>query len=185
MKQQFISLIIILLLSIFPLCIYSQPKQISSRYQIERVNMELNADKKERFSYYRSSDLHKFNQLLMNNHLIKLSADNSIFSSYDSQITFNNQIMNIFNCELSKKEKKGLKENHISVFVKTLIDNNGHIIFVELHGYGLLEQYISPKHLSNILSKVNNLKITHMNQIANNGYVEITIIRRPNNHNGK
>lgn len=171
-------IVLLLLFFIFTFSSYSQTILISSKYKIERTCLEKNADMIEGFSYYLQDDYNNFIQQKIDNHLEKLSIDNGVFVSRDSEKICVNRILDIINKELSNKEKNRIYKNHRLIFVNLSIDTKGNIIFVELSCYGLMEKDISSKRIFNILNKVKKMTINDIKNFQKNGYIKFTVVRR-------
>lgn len=178
MKQSVNRLCVLLLLCAFTSYLYSQPKLVSSRYQLERVSMGKTADKKELYAYHLIDDYHAFQKQISDNHLKKMSADNPVFLSRDAKKTFIKSVLSVLDKELSNKEKERLAENHRMILVKMSIDGNGKILFVELSSNWLLEEVINAKHMSNILRQVKSIPMNDMRPFPENGYIRYTVVRR-------
>ncbi len=178
MKQNIRKIVLLSLFFIFTFSSYSQTILISSKYKIERTCLEKNADMIERFSYYLQDDYNNFIQHKLDNHLEKLSVDNGVFVSRDSEKMYGKRILGIIDKELSNKEKNRLYKNQRLIFVNLSIDTKGNIIFVELSCYGLMEKDISSKRIFNILNKVKKMTINDIRTFQNNGYIKYTVVRR-------
>ncbi len=178
MKQNLNRLCALLLLCACTSCLYSQTKLVSSRYQLERVCVGKGADKKERYAYHLIDDYHVFQKQISDNHLKRLSADNSVFLFREAEKTFGKSVLSVLDRELSNKEKERLAENKYWIFVYMSVDANGKILFVELSSNWLMEEVIKAKHMSNILRQVKNIPMNDMRPFPENSYIRYIVVRR-------
>lgn len=179
MKQNLNRLCVLLLLCVFTSCLYSQTKLVSSRYQLERVSIGKDADKKERYVYHLIYDYHAFQKQISDKHLERMSGDCPVFLSRDAEKTFGKSILSVLNRELSNEEKERLAKNKHWIFVEMSIDGNGKLLFVELLSSGwMMEEVIDVKHISNILHQVKRIPINNIRPFQENGYIRYTVIRR-------
>ena len=179
MKQNMNRLYILLLLCVFTSCLYSQTKLVSSRYQLERVSIGKDADKKERYAYHLIDDYHAFQKQISDKHLKRMSADHPVFLSRDAEKTFGKSILGILDRELSNREKERLDKNKHWIFVTMSIDGTGKLLFVELLSSGwMMEEEINAKHISNILHQIKRIPINNIRPFQENGYIRYTVVRR-------
>ena len=178
MKQNMNRLYILLLLCVFTSCLYSQTKLVSSRYQLERVSIGKDADKKERYAYHLIDDYHAFQKQISDKHLKRMSADHPVFLSRDAKTLFIKSILSVLDRELSNREKERLAKNHHRIFVKMSIAGNGKLLFVELSSDWLMEEEINVKHIYNILHQVKRIPINDIRPFQENGYIRYTVVRR-------
>ena len=162
----------------FTSCLYSQTKLVSSRYQLERVSIGKDADKKERYVYHLIYDYHAFQKQISDKHLERMSGDCPVFLSRDAEKTFGKSILSVLNRELSNEEKERLAKNKHWIFVEMSIDGNGKLLFVELSSDWLMEEEINVKHISNILHQVKRIPISDIRPFQEDGYIRYTVVRR-------
>ena len=179
MKQNLNRLCALLLLCVFTSCLYSQTKLVSSRYQLERVSIGKDADKKEGYAYHQIDDYHAFQKQISDKHLERMSGDCPVFLSRDAEKTFGKSILSVLNRELSNEEKERLAKNKHWIFVEMSIDGTGKLLFVELSSSGwLMEEEINVKHIYNILHQVKRIPINNIRPFQENGYIRYTVVRR-------
>ena len=172
MKQNMNRLYIVLLLCVFTSC-------VSSRYQLERVSIGKDADKKEGYAYHQIDDYHAFQKQISDKHLERMSGDCPVFLSRDAEKTFGKSILSVLNRELSNEEKERLAKNKHWIFVEMSIDGTGKLLFVELSSSGwLMEEEINVKHIYNILHQVKRIPINNIRPFQENGYIRYTVVRR-------
>ena len=128
------------------------------------------------YYYYLLDDYHEFVQQKADRHLESLIDEIHRPFVCNPMEVFDANVRDVVNRTLSDKEKKRMFH---TIFVETVIDVNGNVLFVKLESSQLLDKYISPKHLTSILHQVKRLTTDCMRKgLSANGYIEYTVPNR-------